>query len=58
VGQEKQAGYKISVGKEWAQSNPRKRPGWMYSQGVARDSCSSMYKCMKESHDVGDFLET
>jgi hypothetical protein len=31
VGQDKQVGHKISVSNEWAQSNPRTRPGWTYS---------------------------
>ncbi len=33
---------------ETVQSNPRVRPEWTYSQGVARDSCSSMYKDVHE----------
>jgi hypothetical protein len=45
-GQDKQVGHKISVSKERAQSNSRTRPGWTYSRGAARDSCSSRYKCI------------
>jgi hypothetical protein len=46
VGQDKQEGHKIGASKERVQYNPRMRPGWMYSQGAARDSRSSMYKCI------------
>jgi hypothetical protein len=44
VGQDKQEGHKIGASWWRAQSNPRTRPGWIYSQGSARDSHSSMYK--------------
>jgi hypothetical protein len=46
VGQDKQAGYKISVSKGRAQSNPRTRPGWTHSRGSAGDNRSIMYKCI------------
>jgi hypothetical protein len=46
VGQDKQAGYKISMIKVRAQSNSRMMPGWMYLRGAARNSSSSMYKCV------------
>jgi hypothetical protein len=56
VGQNKQGGYKIGVIWQRAQSNPRMRPGWTYSQGAARDSHSSMYK-MYIDYDVVIHLE-
>jgi hypothetical protein len=34
----------MEVSWQEAQSNPRMRPGWTYSQGASRDSRSSMYK--------------
>jgi hypothetical protein len=43
-GPDKQGGYKLGVHWERAQSNPRTRPGWTYSQGATRDSRSSMYQ--------------
>ncbi len=46
VDQDKQVGHKISVSKERAQSNSRTRPGWTYLRGAARNSRSSMYKCI------------
>ncbi len=46
VGQDKQAGYKITGSKGRAQSNLRTRPGWTYSQGAARNSLSNMYECI------------
>ncbi len=45
VGQDKQAGHKISMSKRRAQSDPRTRPGWTHSRGAARNSRWSMYKC-------------
>jgi hypothetical protein len=51
VGQDKQDRYKIGVNWQRAQSNLRKRPGWTYSRGAARDSRSSMYK-MYIDYDV------
>jgi hypothetical protein len=46
VSQDKQGGHKIGASKERAQSNLRMKPGWTYSRGAARDSRSSMYKCI------------
>jgi hypothetical protein len=46
VGQDKQAGYKISMSKGRAQSNSRRKRGWTYLRGAARNSSSSMYKCI------------
>jgi hypothetical protein len=34
----------MEKGWQQAQSNPRTRPGWIYSRGASKDSCSSMYK--------------
>ncbi len=46
VGRDKQAESKTSVSKGGAQYDPRTRPGWMHSQGAARISRSSTYKCI------------
>ncbi len=56
VGQDKQDRNKIGVNWQRAQSNLRKRPGWTYSRGAARDSHSSMYK-MYIDYDVVIHLE-
>ncbi len=44
VGQDKQGRYNMKESWQEAQSNPRTRPEWTYSQGASRDSRSSMFK--------------
>ncbi len=44
VGQDKYRRYNMEESWKEAQSNPRTRPGWMYSRGTSINSCSSMYK--------------
>jgi hypothetical protein len=48
MGQDKQGRYNMEESWETAQSNPRARPEWTYSQGAARDSRLSMYKDVHE----------